>query len=176
MAGTGRARLDGKVSLITGSAAGLGRVAAELFAREGSRVVVADLGDGAETVTLDGSASWTAWGPPASYLWAEGGTFLGAQAVQPATFPVGVHTVTLMVVALNGQHASDTVTVTVLPSGLPGDFDDDGDVDLDDFAILKTNFGRTGAGAGEGDSDGDGDVDLDDFAALKTHFGTTADR
>jgi NAD(P)-dependent dehydrogenase (short-subunit alcohol dehydrogenase family) len=44
------ARLDGKVSLITGAAAGLGRVAAELFAREGSRVVVADLADGAEAV------------------------------------------------------------------------------------------------------------------------------
>jgi NAD(P)-dependent dehydrogenase (short-subunit alcohol dehydrogenase family) len=44
------ARLDGKVSLITGASAGLGRVAAELFAREGSRVVVADLADGAEAV------------------------------------------------------------------------------------------------------------------------------
>lgn len=44
------ARLDGKVSLITGASAGLGRVAAELFAREGSRVVIADLADGAEAV------------------------------------------------------------------------------------------------------------------------------
>lgn len=43
-------RLDGKVSLITGAAAGLGRVAAELFAREGSKVVVADLADGDEAV------------------------------------------------------------------------------------------------------------------------------
>ena len=43
-------RLDGKVSLITGASAGLGRVAAELFAREGSRVVVADLNDGTEAV------------------------------------------------------------------------------------------------------------------------------
>ncbi len=44
------ARLDGRVSLITGASAGLGRVAAELFAREGSRVVVADLADGADAV------------------------------------------------------------------------------------------------------------------------------
>lgn len=44
------ARLDGKVCLITGAAAGLGATAAELFAREGARVVVADLADGTETV------------------------------------------------------------------------------------------------------------------------------
>ncbi|MFW6153786.1 MAG: hypothetical protein ACOC95_01055 [Planctomycetota bacterium] len=56
----------------------------------------------------------------------------------------------------------------------PGDADGDGDVDLDDFAALKTNFGMTaGATCAEGDFDGDGDVDLDDFAALKNAFGTT---
>ena len=56
------ARLDGKVSLITGAAAGLGRVAAELFAREGSQVVIADLADGTEAVeairAAGGSASY----------------------------------------------------------------------------------------------------------------------
>ncbi len=39
-------RLDGKVALITGSASGLGRVAAELFAAQGAQVVVADVADG----------------------------------------------------------------------------------------------------------------------------------
>ncbi|MFW6145702.1 MAG: dockerin type I domain-containing protein [Planctomycetota bacterium] len=60
--------------------------------------------------------------------------------------------------------------------GQPGDADGDGDVDLDDFSVLKNNFGRTGvtAGAAEGDFDGDGDVDLDDFTILKNNFGTTA--
>jgi NAD(P)-dependent dehydrogenase (short-subunit alcohol dehydrogenase family) len=43
-------RLDGKVALITGAASGLGRVAAELFAGEGARVVVADVVDGSEAV------------------------------------------------------------------------------------------------------------------------------
>jgi NAD(P)-dependent dehydrogenase (short-subunit alcohol dehydrogenase family) len=43
-------RLDGKVTLITGAATGLGRVAAELFAREGSAVVIADVTDGADAV------------------------------------------------------------------------------------------------------------------------------
>ncbi len=66
------------------------------------------------------------------------------------------------------------VEVAETRSGASGDCDGDGDVDLDDFAIVKLNFGRSGvtAGAAEGDLDGDGDVDLDDFAILKTTFGT----
>ena len=43
-------RLDGKVAFITGAANGLGRVAAELFAAEGARVVIGDLGDGTDAV------------------------------------------------------------------------------------------------------------------------------
>jgi NAD(P)-dependent dehydrogenase (short-subunit alcohol dehydrogenase family) len=40
--------LEGKVALITGAASGLGRVAADLFAREGCRVVIADRVDAAD--------------------------------------------------------------------------------------------------------------------------------
>lgn len=39
-------RLDGKVALITGAASGLGLVAAQLFAAQGARVLVADVDDG----------------------------------------------------------------------------------------------------------------------------------
>ncbi len=47
------ARLDGKVALITGAGNGMGRSAAELFAREGARIVVADFDEalGADAVS-----------------------------------------------------------------------------------------------------------------------------
>ena len=41
------ARLDGKVALITGAGNGMGRCAAELFAGEGARIVVADFDEAA---------------------------------------------------------------------------------------------------------------------------------
>ncbi|NLF32137.1 MAG: hypothetical protein GX591_14780, partial [Planctomycetes bacterium] len=70
----------------------------------------------------------------------------------------------------------DSIRVDVLARAdpvVPGDCDSDDDVDLDDFVILKQNFGRSGvtAGAAEGDLDVDGDVDLDDLVVLKQNFG-----
>ena len=38
-------RLDGKVTIITGGGSGMGRIAAEMFAKEGARVVVADFSE-----------------------------------------------------------------------------------------------------------------------------------
>ena len=46
-------RLENKITLITGAGMGMGREAALLFAREGARVVVADLNGQAAAETVD---------------------------------------------------------------------------------------------------------------------------
>jgi len=47
-------RLQGKVALITGAASGMGRSEAEIFAREGAKVVVADVLDAEGKAVADG--------------------------------------------------------------------------------------------------------------------------
>jgi NAD(P)-dependent dehydrogenase (short-subunit alcohol dehydrogenase family) len=56
-------RVEGKVALVTGGAAGIGRETAVTLAREGARVVVADLNlDGAkETAAMIGDAATPIW-------------------------------------------------------------------------------------------------------------------
>jgi NAD(P)-dependent dehydrogenase (short-subunit alcohol dehydrogenase family) len=61
-------RLEGKVALITGAGSGMGRCAAELFAREGAKVVVADYADDAGRATVD---AITAAGGDAAFVRAD---------------------------------------------------------------------------------------------------------
>ena len=46
-------RLDGKVTIITGGGSGMGKTAAELFAKEGARVVVSDVSEAAGQGVVD---------------------------------------------------------------------------------------------------------------------------
>jgi NAD(P)-dependent dehydrogenase (short-subunit alcohol dehydrogenase family) len=45
-------RFDGKVALVTGGASGIGRAAALTFARDGAKVVVADIAEAAGRSTV----------------------------------------------------------------------------------------------------------------------------
>ncbi len=59
------------------------------------------------------------------------------------------------------------------PEILPGDIDLDGAVSLSDYAILREHF-RSGGFRYEGDLDGDFDVDLNDFLLVTSNFGKVA--
>lgn len=60
-------------------------------------------------------------------------------------------------------------------SVIPGDFDEDGDVDGADFVAWQTNFPlASGATLASGDGDGDADVDGADFAIWQSSFPTPA--
>jgi hypothetical protein len=90
---------------------------------------------------------------------------------------------------LDGNFATNPSTLgatgtSTLPSGdgaagnnlvlrfviLPGDFNRDNKVDLNDFGIIQANFG-TGTTYAQGDADGDGDVDLSDFGIFQANNG-----
>jgi len=62
------------------------------------------------------------------------------------------------------------VTPTPTPVVLLGDLNGDGRVDITDFNIFKSNFGKTGSGV-VGDIDGNGKVDIFDYNILVGNFG-----
>ena len=71
-------RLEGKVCVITGAGGGMGRVASQMFAAEGAKIVVAEYGEaaGAETVRLVQEA-----GGQASLVTVDVSTEAGAKAM-----------------------------------------------------------------------------------------------
>ncbi len=57
--------------------------------------------------------------------------------------------------------------------GTPGDFDNDGDVDGDDFLAWQEGFGiSSGALREDGDANGDGAVNQEDYDLWDSNFGT----
>jgi len=65
------------------------------------------------------------------------------------------------------------ILTTVLLEFLRADFNEDCNVDGDDFGIWSTGFGTlVGATKATGDADADGDVDGDDFGIWSTDFGS----
>jgi len=58
----------------------------------------------------------------------------------------------------------------VLPAWRFGDFNASGKIDLNDFGLLKANFG-TGAHPTQGNANFDDVIDLEDFSILKENFG-----
>ena len=70
------------------------------------------------------------------------------------------------------DYGANIVKLQVLAAFLEADFDEDGDVDGDDFLAWQGGFGiSNGAGHGQGDANADGDVDRDDYLVWQNQFG-----
>jgi len=73
-------------------------------------------GSGAETVTLDGSASSDLDGNITTYHWYENDTLIAEGVTPQVELGVGVHVITLTVTDNDNLTSSDEVTVTVVPA------------------------------------------------------------
>jgi subtilisin family serine protease/subtilase family serine protease len=115
--GVGGIRLDswtmhGGLNLL----AALGYSATRPVARAGDDQALTDNDEsGAESVTLDGNASFDPNGTIVSYVWREGSTTVGSGPSAVVSLPVGFHTITLEVTDNDGETGTDDVTIAVHP-------------------------------------------------------------
>lgn len=124
------------------------------------------------------STTWETQGPTAKHF-PTIGVFADGNALH--AFAGWISQVLIYDHAVTGQERADIIdflngVLNPPPQGLPGDFDNDNDVDGADFVIWQTNFPLvTGATLATGDADGDGDVDGADFGAWQTSFPGSAE-
>ncbi|MCY2928879.1 MAG: dockerin type I domain-containing protein, partial [Planctomycetota bacterium] len=85
----------------------------------------------------------------------------------------GLYDVQVTATDIYDNAGSDATTNELIVFTVAGDANLDGEVGPEDFALLKDNFGRSGAGVGWGQADfnGDSEVGPEDFALLKDNFG-----
>jgi hypothetical protein len=73
---------------------------------------------------------------------------------------------------VSGDHPTLLIEFSPLSMRLPGDVDDDGDIDRADLARMAEHWGQfEEATKDEGDFSGDGKVGLADLVMLQSHFG-----
>ena len=126
-------------------------------------------------LTLDGElvVSLIDSGGTGTFAPAEGNAFEIISAAGGITGTFG----SLSLPALSGglligvSYSSNAVTLEVV--GLPGDYNNDGNVDAADYVVWRKTFGQTGAFL-PADGDGSGTVDQADYAMWRANFGATS--
>lgn len=123
------------------------------------------------TVNFDGSGSFDLDGAIVSYEWDFDGDGTIDDDSGPVTSHVYTHatTYTAALTVTDNDGLTDTTTIAIEVEGYPGDFDDDSDVDQDDFAPIQCCLG-SGDGAPDIDPEcvgcdlnGDGVIDQTDI-------------
>ena len=62
----------------------------------------------------------------------------------------------------------------VMRSGISGDANYDGKVDINDLTVVLAHYGQTGMAWSQGDFNADGKVDINDLTVVLAHYGQTA--
>ena len=126
---------------------------------------------GAESVTLDASASSDSDGTVVSYVWWQDSVQIALGANPSLALPVGTHTITLTVTDNRGATSSDTVQITITapppppPPTCPADFNADGELNPDDLAdYIGCYFAELACSGADFNTDGEANPDdLADF-------------
>lgn len=104
-------------------------------------------GNGIETITLNGSASFDPDGTIVAYEWKNSGSVIGSESIITSDFQVGIHTVILIVTDNNGAIGTDSVTITVNPNQPPAAIAGDDQIleDTDDNGFETLTLDGTGS-------------------------------
>jgi hypothetical protein len=89
----------------------------------------------------------------------------------PADSEIDLYSCNHLIITANAHFTAGSA-----PEECEGDFDEDGDVDVTDIAVIAADFGRTvcdNLPPCKGDLDNDGDCDGSDLASLAAEFGRT---
>ncbi|MCO6045573.1 dockerin type I domain-containing protein [Aeoliella sp. ICT_H6.2] len=90
--------------------------------------------------------------------------------IPPSLYTINVHTGNVIEIGSESEFIYP-MSLVILPSTpLPGDFNNDGTVDLADYTVWRNNLGATGTGLAA-DGNGDSVVDAADYGVWKEHFG-----
>jgi hypothetical protein len=102
-------------------------------------------GNGTESVTLDGLASYDVNGTITGYRWLDGATQIATGATPTVNLPLGVNEITLEVTDNDGWTGDDTVTITVTGAPVADAGPDQTVVDGNDNGVQRVDLDGSGS-------------------------------
>jgi len=128
-------------------------------------------GDDVLSYTISSDSDWLDVSPPVGTSSGEPDTVVVSYDI--SQLPPDLHVGVITVSSDSALNSPQTITVHLTLKGIPGDMDNDGDVDQTDFGWFQACF--TGPGTSQNDRacrwarlDEDEDVDADDFGIFQT--------
>lgn len=127
---------------------------------------VRNAGAGTLNYTVEADQAWLSVAPGSGSSSGQMDTFTASY--DPSSLSVGDHPATISILSNDATNSPQTIAVTLTLKRKPGDYDLDGDVDLDDYARFQACYSGSGVTQTDpdcawADMDGDNDVDPADF-------------